>query len=112
MCSINITDTTWFLDHAGDGGWFPDTMLHEISHAFHDCRLQGGFQNPEVLSDFERGKTVKVFQDEYPYRNQMEYFACASVAYWGVNLFSPTMRSELLGADRKCHDLIAKMWTT
>jgi hypothetical protein len=111
-CSINITSAGWFLEHAGDGGFLPDTMLHEISHAFHDRRLRNGFQNPEVLSDFERGKTVRAFRDEYPYRNPMEYFACASVTYWGVNNFHPATRLALLSADRECHDFIAKMWTT
>jgi hypothetical protein len=36
-CSINITNAGWFLEHAGDGGWVPDTILHEFPTPFIGC---------------------------------------------------------------------------
>lgn len=109
--SINITDAVWFLRHAGDGGYFPDTILHEVCHAFHDRALPHGYGNQAVRDDFVRAKALNVFECEYAYRNEMEYFAAASVSFWGVNHYEPRTGADLQRLDPKCYDLLSVLWS-
>jgi len=101
----------------------PYLLLHELSHAYHDQVVEGGYRNADMKAAYERArdsgsydsvarfngnKTVK--DKAYGMSNPMEYFAESTEAYFGQNDFFPFNRIELKKHDPLVHDLIEKLW--
>ncbi len=98
----------------------PYVVLHELAHGFHDQALEGGFDNPKILETYNRAKQKGIYEEvllytgktvrHYALSNQMEYFAEASEAYFGVNDFYPFVRAELKEFDPYAYDLMEEIW--
>jgi hypothetical protein len=96
----------------------PYVVLHELSHAYHDRLF--GYDDPRILKCYnnamEKGlyKKVLLYTGEnvphYAATNQMEYFAEATEAYFGVNDFYPFVRAELKEYDPDCYALMENIW--
>lgn len=96
----------------------PWSVLHELSHAYHDQVL--GFDEPAIVAAWERfrddprsgaalhvdGGTV----EHYGRTDQMEFFAEMTEAYFGVNDFAPFNRGQLATQEPEAHALMAKVW--
>jgi dipeptidyl-peptidase-4 len=97
----------------------PYVVLHELAHAYHDQLLS--FDNPEIVSAYEKAKESGTYEkvllhtgDEvrhYGMNNQMEYFAEATEAYFGVNDFYPFVRAELERHDPAGFAIMEKFWS-
>jgi hypothetical protein len=57
-------------------------FLHELLHAFHDQKLPGAYDNPEILRFFEEAREKHLFPDtSYMMLRVNEYFAMVGSAY-------------------------------
>jgi len=98
----------------------PYVVLHELAHAYHNQILEGGFAEPRVKAAYDNavagGKYEKVMSHtgrtvrHYGLNNQMEYFAEATEAYFGVNDFYPFVRAELKEFDPDGYALMEEVW--
>lgn len=96
----------------------PYVVLHEIAHAFHDQILD--FDDPEILAAYNAAKDSGIYDRvllftgdqvrHYGLNNQMEYFAEATEAYFGVNDFYPFVRAELKEHDPRAFSVLEKVW--
>lgn len=96
----------------------PMVVLHELAHAYHDHYY--GFDDSRILKAYDKAKesgkyekvllyTGKVVR-HYGMKNQMEYFAEGTEAYFGRNDFYPFVRAELKKHDPEFHDLLEEIW--
>jgi hypothetical protein len=93
-------------------------ILHELAHGFHDREF--GYDEPRILAAYrkaqESGRYEKVLrytgktERHYALNNQMEYFAEATEAYFGVNDFYPFVHAELRQFDPVGYDLLREIW--
>jgi hypothetical protein len=108
--SINIRDASEFLLHVK--GFYPDCLLHELAHAYHDKFLPNGFLNEDVLKEYRR--SCPLWADKNQRLNcildHKEYFANMTTAYYLRNSEIPYNRDELHHNDLGTHDLIPKLW--
>ena len=83
-------------------------FLHELLHAYHDQRLQGGRRNPQVIAFYDAARRAKDFPDRaYMYSNPTEFFAmCASVVLWGRAAREPFTRANVREKFPALHDWI------
>lgn len=98
----------------------PFMVLHELSHAYHDQFLEGGFRNAEIVAAHRRGVESKRYDSvlringkddrAYALTNPMEFFAEQSEAFLGTNDFYPFVTSELERHDPETHALLRKLW--
>jgi hypothetical protein len=103
----------------------PNFALHELSHAYHDRVLPGGFDNAEIKSAFARAKAGQsydkverwfgngrpnTFERAYAMTNPQEYFAECTEAFFSRNDFFPFTRNELKKHDPEMFDLLVKLW--
>jgi hypothetical protein len=72
-------------------------VLHELLHAFHDFKLPGGFNNPDVLLYYSRARDFHLYPaNEYVLKNAKEFFAVtASLYLWGKVDREPHSRENL-----------------
>jgi len=96
----------------------PWVVLHELAHAYHDQVL--GFDDVNIVAAYERfkqsgrgdsvllitGKRVK----HYGLRDQKEFFAEMTEAYFGMNDFFPFNRAELMTAEPEIFELLQTIW--
>lgn len=116
---VEIANAKNFLSWTYEQPWM---VLHELSHAYHDQFLNGGFENKDVKSVWDAdmaskkydqvlhwdGKTVK----HYAETNQMEFFAECTEAYFGENDFYPFVNAELKTFDPEAYKLMQAVWGT
>ena len=112
--SVEICSAARFIDWSGQQ---PFMILHELFHGFHDREL--GYDEPRILAAYrqakESGRYEKVLrytgrmERHYALNNQMEYFAEAAEAYFGVNDFYPFVHAELRQFDPACYGLLQEM---
>jgi len=102
----------------------PNFTLHELSHAYHDRVLAGGFGNQEIKAAYELakagGKYDRVERQDSDGRKRMdrayaltspqEYFAEATEAFFTRNDFFPYTRDELKRHDPEMIELLIKLW--
>jgi putative heme-binding domain-containing protein len=103
----------------------PNVTLHELSHAYHDRVLPGGFENATIRAAHARardsGRYDKVVRHHgsgkpntveraYALASPMEYFAEATEAYFSRNDFFPFTRDELRAHDPDTYELVGKLW--
>jgi dipeptidyl-peptidase-4 len=96
----------------------PYVVLHELAHAYHDQVLS--FDEKEIVAAYKSAKEKKIYDNvllytgekvrHYGLNNQMEYFAEATEAYFGVNDFYPFVRAELKEHDPTMFALLEKVW--
>jgi hypothetical protein len=116
---VELANARNFLSWTFEQPWM---VLHELAHAYHDQRLEGGFGNAEVHEAFEQamkdGQYNSVLraggkeEKAYATTNPMEYFAEATEAYFGTNDFYPFVRVELKKHDPELFALLGKLWGT
>jgi hypothetical protein len=75
-------------------------LLHELLHAYHDQRISGGFENPEITDLYENAKRNNSFVlTSHMMSNNREYFACSGTTYlFGVTAQEPFQRAKIQGA--------------
>ena len=114
---VEVANARNFLTWTIDQPWM---VLHELAHAYHHQVLEGGFENTEVRTAYDRAMAAKLYdsvlriggRDEKAYAttNPMEYFAEASEAFFGTNDFYPFVRPELSRHDPEMDALLGKLW--
>ena len=72
-------------------------LLHELLHAYHDQRIDGGFRTAAILRLFEAAKSSPGFAAKsHMMANDKEYFACTATTYlFGVTAQEPFKREKL-----------------
>jgi hypothetical protein len=72
-------------------------LLHELLHAYHDQRIDGGFRNAAILRLYEAAKSIPGFAAKsHMMENHKEYFACTATTYlFGVTAQEPFKREKL-----------------
>ena len=96
----------------------PYVVLHELAHAFHDENY--GYDDPAILKVYHQAMEEGLYEKvllftgrqvrHYGANNQMEYFAEATEAYFGVNDFYPFVRAELREYDPGGYALMEQVW--
>lgn len=96
----------------------PWMVLHELAHAYHFQTL--GVNEPRVMACFETAVGGKHYEEvahvngssrrHYALTNQMEYFAEATEAWFGMNDFYPFTRKELQTHDADMAALMPVLW--
>jgi hypothetical protein len=114
---VEISNARNFLAWTLEQPWM---VVHELAHGFHHQFLDGGYDNAEVRSLWERATRDGLYRSvlringreerAYAATNPMEYFAEAAEAFFGTNDFYPYVRSELRKHDPEMFDLQAKVW--
>ena len=97
-------------------------VLHELSHAYHDQCIEGGFGNKEIIEAYEKAKEAGTYEKvllytgrkvrHYAITNHKEYFAEGTEAYFYRNDFYPFVRAELKEHDPEFHDVLKRIWGT
>jgi hypothetical protein len=72
-------------------------VLHELLHAYHWYRIPGGFNNPEILTFYQRARSGQRYPESaYVVKNVQEFFAVtASLYLWGHVDREPFSRENL-----------------
>jgi hypothetical protein len=98
----------------------PWMVLHELAHGYHFRFLPQAENNPTVLEAYRACVESKKYEEvlhgngstrrHYGLNNQMEYFAEATEAYFGMNDFFPFNRAELRAYDPATFSLMESVW--
>lgn len=98
----------------------PYVVLHELAHSYHNQVLKDGFNEARVKAAFDNAVASKKYEKvmshtgrlvrHYGLNNQMEYFAEATEAYFGVNDFYPFVRAELKEFDPEGYAVMEAVW--
>jgi hypothetical protein len=115
---VHIPDASRFVtpqDHYVRQPW---AVLHELAHAYHHQVL--GFDNPEIKAIWQRvvnsgrfDSVLHIFGDKkehYALKDQKEFFAEMTEAYFGMNDFYPFNRAELKQSEPEVFELLRKIW--
>ncbi len=96
----------------------PWSMLHELSHAYHDQVL--GFDNTEVKAVWEKWRQQTRYNRiphidggltrHYGLTNEKEFFAEMTESFFGVNDFEPFNRAELKAQEPEVFAMLEKVW--
>ncbi len=93
-------------------------IFHELSHAYH---WHIGFKRDDVILAYQNAIANNLYEDvpfitggiqdkAYATKNEMEYFAELSEAYFGTNNFYPFVREELETYDPVGFEMLKKVW--
>jgi hypothetical protein len=103
----------------------PNFTLHELSHAYHNRVVAGGFGNKEIQAAYEHAKASgkfdhverwhgsgrkNTFERAYAMTNPQEYFAEGCEAFFSRNDFFPFTREELKQTDPEMFSLLETIW--
>lgn len=96
----------------------PSMLLHELAHAYHDRVL--GFDHAGIRAVYEEAKARGLYDSvlrfngrrerAYAMKDEREYFAEATEAFFGTNDFYPFVRAELREHDPSIHALLEEVW--
>ena len=88
-------------------------LLHELMHAFHDQKLEGGFRNSVIRGFFSQAQSGLLFESKsHMMRNAGEFFACASTTYlFGVTVQEPYNRENLKKRQPDFFDYLTKLFS-
>ena len=114
--AIEITNAKNFIDWTATQPWH---VLHELSHAYHD-RIIGNSYRP-IAKAYDNAVSSSLYQqvsrnrgsklwEAYAIKNQREYFAELTEAYFGENDFYPFNRQELKEYDPQGYAAIEEAW--
>ncbi len=72
-------------------------LLHEFMHFYHNEKMSGGVRNADILSYFERARTLTVYDAKsHMMSNAGEFFACTTTTYlFGVTAQEPFKREKV-----------------
>ena len=112
---VEIANATRFLAWSNSQ---PSMVLHELAHAYHHQII--GHGNKDVRAAYKQAVASKGYEKvlhysgrekrAYALKNQMEYFAELTEAYFGVNDFYPFVRAEVLKHDPQMYKALKKVW--
>jgi len=106
-------------------------LLHELSHAYHCCCVEDGYENTQVKECYQAAmddglydsvpvtlrKGVQEKRKAYACTDQMEYFAELSVAFLGgsndrikFNKWFPFNRKDLKSHDPRAYQMLKTIW--
>ena len=95
-------------------------MLHELAHAYHFLVL--GERHPGIAAAYRQAVERKLYDEvehasgakrrAYALRNEKEYFAELSEAYFGKNDFYPFSRADLQKHDPAGYRLLDQLWSS
>ena len=100
--------------------WAPDTMLHELAHAYHNVEL--GLDQRDIKEAYQAAMNSGLYKkvpsrsdpnklvQAYAATNQEEYFSEMTEAYFGQNDWFPRNRIELLEYDPRGYRAVEKVW--
>lgn len=100
--------------------WAPMTILHELSHAYHNLHLK--LDHPGIDEAYQAAMVAGLYQEvpsrsdpdrkvkAYAATNKEEYFAELTEAYFGTNDWFPRTRDELRGYDPAGYRMIEDAW--
>jgi hypothetical protein len=115
--SVEIGNARHFLEwSAVDQPWM---LLHELAHAYHVRVLGVGFA--PIRNAYENAKRAGLYtavsyaletnpKPAYALRNEREYFAELSEAYFGENDFFPYIRDDLRQYDPLGYAVVESAW--
>lgn len=96
----------------------PWMVLHELAHAYHDQVL--GFEDPQIHDAWRRfvdsGKYKSVLhmsgrmEPHYGLKDEHEFFAEMTEAYFGMNDFYPFNGVELAREEPELYELLKTIW--
>lgn len=96
----------------------PCMILHELAHHYHWKVL--GYDNPDIKKCYQQALQCRSYdnilhvngrhQRAYAMKNEKEYFAETSEAFFGTNDMYPFVRSELKVHDPNMYALLEKAW--
>lgn len=114
---VEIANARNFLQWEHTQPWM---VLHELSHAYHDQFLPGGFENEKIRAAYDNARNKKLYESvlrnnghverAYAMTNQMEYFAECSEAFFGTNDFYPFVRVEFAQHDPVGYEALRELW--
>ncbi len=114
---VELANAVTFLQWTRDQPWM---LLHELAHGYHHQFLKDGYDNAEVLRTYNTATSGKNYgvvdhirggkRQHYAATNQMEYFAEATEAYFGVNDYFPYVRQELAKYDPAGYRMLQNVW--
>jgi hypothetical protein len=87
-------------------------LLHELLHAYHDQRLPGGVENPDIARFYERAKAIPAYaRKSHMMQNDREFFACSATTYlFGVTAQEPFKREKLRDNQPDFLDYLKKLF--
>ena len=93
-------------------------VLHEMAHAWHHQVL--GYGHEGIAAAHSRSKDGGQYQSilhvmgkkepAYALKNDKEFFAEMSEAWWGTNDFFPFVRAEILEFDPETAKVLERAW--
>jgi hypothetical protein len=116
VCGVELVNARNFYKWSHDTQ--PWMLLHELAHSYHFRVL--GRDHQGVLNAYEHAMVHKLYDivkhvrsgdtQAYATRNQKEYFAEITEAYFGKNDFYPFTRRELRKHDPLGFQLMLEVW--
>lgn len=113
---IGILDLSAFIQDSP--GQQLRIVLHELAHAYQNRKL--GTDYPSIDSAYRQAVKNKLYKsvkhssgyvgEAYALRNQLEYFAELTVAYFGRGEYYPFTRSDLAKYDPVGYRLMQEIW--
>ncbi len=111
-----LIDNAWCCTHS--------TVLHEMSHAYHDQFIEDGFYNDEIedayedaedSGDYDNNRVMYPWWEDqraehYGMTDQFEFFATMSVTFFVGYFRYPYNLRDLYELDRDTYDLILQAW--
>ncbi len=87
-------------------------LLHEMLHAYHDLKLEGGFMNKDILRYYLTARSRHLFDPHsHMMSNQREFFACAATTYlYGVTAQEPFTRERLKECDPEFYSYLESIF--
>ncbi len=119
--AVEITNITNFISWTEQNQ--PFMVFHELAHAYHHRIFN--FDNEDITNAYQNalqeGLYLNVGYHEgggnyttraraYGLANEIEFFAEATEAYFGMNDFYPYERTDLLSYDSVSYAMIEKVW--
>jgi hypothetical protein len=112
---VELANPATFLKWVKDQPWM---VLHELAHAYHHQVL--GHDHPGILNAYKEAGALGFYENvehvngatdrHYALRNEQEYFAEATEAYFGTNDFYPYRKEELMQRDPGAVRMVERLW--
>ena len=114
--SVEISNAENFLTWTLQQPWM---VLHELSHGYHHLVLS--YDNEQIRTAYDNAKKNKLYDSvlhysgsykkAYAIKNDQEYFAEATEAYFGTNDYYPFVKAELRDHDPNFFKVMEQIWS-
>jgi hypothetical protein len=118
--SINILQSAEFISLVEDVARYPAALLHEAAHAYHDRFVPNGRYNEIIRAAYQGAVASGIYEhvlnvtgvmhQANAIRNEMEYFANTTTAFFLRNDDWPEDRDELARTDPVGFQMIRRLW--